>query len=434
MTTRNDRYSSVAVLLHWIIALSILFQIILGWRMGDNARSAATYLVFQLHKSVGITILLVSLVRLGWRLSHRAPPLPAHLKTWERHLAHLTHVLFYIIMIGLPITGWIMVSASKTNIPTLLYGTAPWPHLPWLPELAAGPKQVWHKVGEVGHGFLAKLTYALLALHVGGALKHQLIDRDATLSRMIPGVKAGAWFDLRALALAAAAIASIGLGYAVFSGAKPAPKPVAAPAAVAPVDNVITEDAPVTGAKPGATSSATLAPLAAPPAPPPVWAVDKGAVLGFETTWSGQPVTGHFEHWTADIRFSPEALAASTLSVTIDPASVSTGDPQRDATLPTEDWFNAAKFPRAVFTAKHFRKAGERYVADGVLNLKGVSKPVKLAFSLSIDGDKATASGTAQLDRTLFGVGQGEYGATDQIPAAVSINFNLTAHKPATAK
>jgi cytochrome b561 len=179
---RSLRYAPVAIGLHWLIALAILFQISLGWRMDDHAHGAQTYLVFQLHKSVGITILLLSLIRLGWRLSHPPPPLPANLTTWERRLAALTHIGFYVIMIGLPLTGWLIVSASKTQIPTLLYGTVPWPHLPGLAHAPAETKAAWHFVGEAGHGVLAKLTYLLFALHVAGALKHHLFDRDDTLA------------------------------------------------------------------------------------------------------------------------------------------------------------------------------------------------------------------------------------------------------------
>jgi cytochrome b561/polyisoprenoid-binding protein YceI len=422
---RQDRYSSIAVLLHWTIALAIVFQIILGWRMDDDHKSAATYLVFQLHKSIGITILLLSLARLGWRLSHPAPPMPAHLKTWEKHLAHTTHVLFYVIMIGLPITGWVMVSASKTNIPTLLFGAVPWPHIPGLAELPAEAKVLWHKIGEIGHGVLAKLTYLLLILHVLGALKHQLIDRDATLSRMLPGVPAGAWFDPKAMAAACAFLASIAGGYLVFSG--PAPKPATLPASVAAPAPA---PAPPPAATPDAAKPADAAPKpAAAAATPDIWLVDKGSSLGFSTVWSSVAINGAFPNWTADIAFSPDALEASHIKVEIDIASVSTGDAQRDATLPTDDWFNTGKFPKAVFTSSHIKKAGDHYVADGVLKLKGVAKPARLSFSVKIDGEKATASGQTSLDRTAFGVGQGEYGGTDQIPAAVAVSFQIKAHR-----
>jgi polyisoprenoid-binding protein YceI len=155
-----------------------------------------------------------------------------------------------------------------------------------------------------------------------------------------------------------------------------------------------------------------------------------GSTLGFATAWSGQPITGRFDKWRADIVFSPDALDRSKVTVTIDLGSVKTGDAQRDATLPSDDWFAAAAHPQAVFTATKFEKVGaDRYLAHGTLELKGVSKPQDLAFRLKIAGDQAVASGTASLDRTAFGVGQGEFAATDQIPGKVSVTVALTAKR-----
>jgi len=134
------------------------------------------------------------------------------------------------------------------------------------------------------------------------------------------------------------------------------------------------------------------------------------------------------ERWGADIVFSPEALDRSKVTVTIDMTSAKTGDDQRDASLPSGDWFDAATHPKAVFTATRFEKAGaDRYVAHGTLDLRGVKKPVDLPFRLKIVGDKAQASGETSLDRTLFGVGQGEFTATDQVPAKVAVRVQLNA-------
>ena len=429
MSRSSDRYTGVAVALHWLIAVSILFQIMLGWRMDDHGNSAVTFLVFQLHKSIGITILLLSLARLGWRLANPPPPLPAQLKPWERWLAHATHLGFYAIMIGLPLTGWLLVSASKTNIPTLLYGVLPWPHIPGVAELAPPAKLVWHKVGELGHGLLAKLTYLLLALHVAGALKHQLVDRDGTLARMIPGVRAGAWFDPRALIAAAAVLAALAGGQWVFrqTAAPTVPTP-AAPAPVVPAAAVLTPATMTTPATPATAVTETPAKAAA-PHPVTPWTVEAGGKLDFATSWSGQPVTGQFKDWTADIRFSEDAPADSSVTVTVNPTSVATGDAQRDATLPTEDWLDTTGFPKATFHADGFRRQGPIWTADGQLTLKGVSRPLRLTFTLEQKGDRVTARGRTSVDRIAFGVGKGDFAATDQIPAQVTVSFAFSAHR-----
>jgi polyisoprenoid-binding protein YceI len=160
------------------------------------------------------------------------------------------------------------------------------------------------------------------------------------------------------------------------------------------------------------------------------WVVQPGSTLGFSSAWGGQPVSGRFDRWQADILFSPAALDRSKVTVTVDLGSVNTGDQQRDAVLPSGDWFDAAAHPKAVFTASRFEKVGpDRYVAHGTLQLKGVSKPADLPFRLKINGDQADVSGTASLDRTAFGIGQGEFASTDQIPGKVGVNVALKAKR-----
>ena len=423
----RTRYATVAILLHWVIAAGIVFQILLAWRMED-LKTPLGFALVQLHKSVGITILLLSLVRLGWRLANPPPPEPEGLKSWEGRLSKLVHLAFYVIMIGMPLTGWLMVSASRIEIPTLLFGTIPWPHVPGIAHLPESAKSVWRMIGDRGHGLLAFGAYLLLALHVGGALKHQLFDAATPiLDRMAPGAKAGKWFDLR--------LVLIGLGgLAVMAAAELfQPKlPASAPRSAGIVDDDDDADALLAQSKPKAESAAPiLVPVAEAPAAPAVaktWTVGKGSVLGFSTSWGGEPISGRFEKFTADIVFGPDALKDSKVSVAIDLASVVTGDAQRDQSLPSADWFDAATHPTATFTATRFEKTGEgRFIAHGKLSLRGVTQPLDLPFKLRIEGDKAHMSGVTTLDRTVFGVGQGEWKATDQIPAKVKVSAQVTA-------
>lgn len=432
MAATRTRYTTVAIVIHWLIAAAIIFQIILGWRAGDGPKGQTTFALYQLHKSIGITILLLSLFRLAWKLTHKSPPPPVGQPNWERIASHVVHWGFYGIMIGLPLTGWIIVSTSRTNIPTLLFGAIPWPHLPLLPDLAAGAKGVWHEIGEIGHGVLVKTTYLLLLLHLGAVAKHQILDKDEVLGHMAPGARPG-WKEPRAWLAAAGFIAVVAAGYLYMPAVKPA---VAAP--VAAEDPMTPEPAaaPVaeTAAAPVASGTAPAAEVAAPVESalkdPVAWTVAKGSTLGFTATWSGEALQGKFTRWTADILFSPEALDRSKLTVSIDMTSAETGDAQRDSSLPGDDFFAAAANPRATFTASRFRKTGEgRYVADGTLSLRGVKKPLSLPFSLKIDGDTATARGVTTLDRTTFGVGQGEWASTDQIAANVKVSFALTARQ-----
>ena len=430
----SARYSTLAIVLHWLIAAAIVLQVVLSSRM-EGRPTPETFAVTQLHKSIGISILLLSLARLGWRLAHPAAPLPTTLAKWETLLARSVHVGFYVIMIGMPLTGWIMVSASRIELPTLLYGTIPWPDLP-VAHLAPAAKKAWHGFGMTSHHLLAKLIYVLLALHVAGALKHQLFSRDEpVLARMAPGAAAGRWFEPRILVILAGFLGVIAFGEIVTPpspGMAAAPPPAAAPASsgAAEAPGVLAQTTTAAAPSPPPIGPASAAATPAIPTGPVKWIVEPGSTLGFASSWSGQPITGRFDRWSADIVFSPEALDRSKVRVSIDIGSVNTGDRQRDATLPSADWFDAAAHPKAIFTAERFEKLGpDRYLAHGTLQLKGASRPQDLAFRLKITGDRAEVTGSASLDRTAFAIGEGEFAATDQIPGKVTVTIALKARR-----
>jgi polyisoprenoid-binding protein YceI len=152
--------------------------------------------------------------------------------------------------------------------------------------------------------------------------------------------------------------------------------------------------------------------------------------------WSGrqgenaEAFTGHCANFAADIAFDPAALAASAVTVTIDMASCATGEAKKDQYLPMEGWFNVAGYPKAVFEAKHFRHAGgNKYVADGTLTLKGITKPVTLPFTLDITGDKAHVVGETVLQRLDFGVGGGQLSGSAVAAPDVKVAIDLHAVK-----
>jgi polyisoprenoid-binding protein YceI/cytochrome b561 len=388
----------------------------------EGPASPQVFAIVQLHKSVGISILLLSLVRLAWRLANPPPPETYHLARWEAVLSKAAHLGFYGLMIALPLTGWIMVSTSKLAIPTLLFGAVPWPHLPGLEGLSGAARHAWHEVGEIGHEGLVKVFYLLLALHVGGVLKHQLFKPgEPVLARMAPGARVGRRLEPRLFLIAAGVLAVVAFGRLVTP-----PLPHAAPR---PATAAVEEPAvPEAAAPTGVTQPSPPAALETPGAAPIAWAVAQGSNLDFATTWGGSAIEGRFTRWSGDIQFSPQALDRSRVRITIDMASADTGDAQRDQSLPSADWFDAANHPKAVFTARRFEALGEdRFVAHGELTLRGVTAPLDLPFRLQIDGDKARARGVTTLDRTAFGVGQGDWKSTDQIPAGVRVSIDVKA-------
>ncbi|HVI51924.1 MAG TPA: cytochrome b [Candidatus Sulfotelmatobacter sp.] len=181
----RSRYTLVAILLHWLIAAAILALLVMGFEMTSlPLGSHLQFVLYQLHKSVGITVLVLSLLRLGWRLSHRPPALPAHMPAWEQAVAHLGHFGLYVLMIGMPLEGWALVSASVFNIPTVLYGVIPLPHLPVLSTLA--DKKPVEDVLKLLHEAAAWVMIATLLGHVGAALRHHFLIHDDVLTRMLP--------------------------------------------------------------------------------------------------------------------------------------------------------------------------------------------------------------------------------------------------------
>ena len=177
----TSRYSAVAIALHWVIALLIVANIALG--LGHELFGRANELaIMAAHKSIGLTILALSLLRLAWRVSHRPPPLPAAMPGWQVLAARATHLFFYVAIIALPLTGWLTASASPLRFPLEYFGMF---QLPFLPvEQSRSATGLWSEAHEI----LAFTTIAVLGLHIAGALKHQFFDRDDVLARMLPKV------------------------------------------------------------------------------------------------------------------------------------------------------------------------------------------------------------------------------------------------------
>ncbi|WP_293882081.1 YceI family protein [Sphingomonas sp.] len=428
-STVATRYTTVAIVLHWLIGALLLFEVGLGLRM-EGAHGAARFASFQLHKSIGITILLLVALRLVWRWRNTPPPL-VH-SGWERALAGGVHILFYGLLLVIPFSGWLIVSSSRIVVPTLLYGAVPWPHLPGLDTLPAAARDNWNAVGKFAHHNGVYLIYALFALHLAGVVKHQFVDRDGDLARMAPGIAPGVWRDPRLIGIVVIAILAVGLGlqWLPITGTVVSSQVVASPAVTSPLSsNLVTDPkkdvpAPIDeDATPiiGNTSSAEKASTS------PNWKIAPGSTLRFTTNWSGDAIVGSFSNFDGNISFDPDHLDTAHVEIRIPLNSASTGDAQRDETLKSSEWFAASTFGTAVFKADRFRKAGRGYVASGSLTLKGKTLPITLPFTLTINGDKAAMQGTATVDRTAYKIGEGEYAGTSEIPASVGVTVNVHA-------
>jgi cytochrome b561 len=192
MPLRNSslRYGTVAVTLHWLIAIAIIGMIGFGYYLSTlPITDPSLYRLVQFHKSIGLTILVLSLLRIAWRLINPVPPLPDTLGKPMKVLARATHILLYVLIVTIPLTGWAMVSASPLDIPTMWFGLFQWPHIAAFVHLPYNQKPATEETIHTIHAWLAYGTAALLVLHVGAALLHHYFMKDDTLRRMLPGAR-----------------------------------------------------------------------------------------------------------------------------------------------------------------------------------------------------------------------------------------------------
>ncbi|HVZ70645.1 MAG TPA: cytochrome b [Rhizomicrobium sp.] len=192
MALRNteERYGIVAMTLHWLIAIAVVCMIAFGYYLSTLPITGPNlFELVQLHKSVGLTVLALSLLRVVWRLVNPVPPLPGTLSKPAKILARVTHVLLYVAIVAIPFTGWAMVSASPLGIPTRWFGLFEWPHIAPLAHLPYSRKEDTEEAIHSVHAWLAYGTAALVLLHASAALVHHRLLKDDTLRRMLPGAR-----------------------------------------------------------------------------------------------------------------------------------------------------------------------------------------------------------------------------------------------------
>lgn len=394
-----ERYGSIARAFHWLTALLIFTVFPLGLIANDLPFDTSEALaqkawLFSIHKTLGVTIFFVALARILWALAqpHPAPVHPE--RRVEGFFAAMVHWLLYGALVLVPLSGWVHHAALDGFAPIL------WPFgqgLPFVPK-----SEGVAALAGATHWLLTKLLFAAVALHILGALKHALVDRDGVLARMARGAPAGragtAGPGPAPLLAALAVYALAGLGAALIAGAASAPAPQAAPTAAAPA-------AVAAAASPGA------------------WKVQEGT-LTFALRQMGQEVQGDFAAWTATIDFDP-ATGTGHVTVAIDTTSLHLAAVTEQARAP--EFLDTAAFPTATFAAA-IAPATSGYAATGTLTLRGVDKPVTLPFTLQIDGDTATMTGETTLDRRDFGMGP-SYPDESTVGFVVTVKVALRANR-----
>ncbi|MEO5705835.1 MAG: YceI family protein [Alteraurantiacibacter sp.] len=411
MTDRAaTRYNSGAMLLHWLIAFALAAELALGFGM---PRDASGFALYQLHKSLGLTILVLTLVRLGWRLRYSPPP--ALLKGWEGQAVKAGHLALYAFMLAAPLTGWAIVSTAPIQVPTMVWGVIPWPHLPLADSL--------NHTLEEAHELIAFGGIALFVGHVAAALFHHFRLKDATLVRMSPRGAAGL-----GLAMLVGVVAlCLGL-LAVLPGEGEREHEAEAATASAAPDTAATPAASASAAIADPTAEETAAAeesATAAAGPPPSWDIQPGGTLRFTADNGGTAISGTFRRWSGTIVMDPEHPETADIAIQIDLASASIGDATQDQMLQGGDFFNTGANPTATFRSTSVTRTGNSYRARGTLSLHGASRPQTITFTLGGSGANRQVEGSASIDRNAFGVGTGESAAG--IAPTVRVDFSFRA-------
>lgn len=183
----TDRYTTFAIMAHWLVALLMIANLILGL-IAEKLPDDSIRFAIDTHKSIGITLLGLILLRILWRLGHKPPPFAGSMAGWERLLAHIAHFGLYVLMLWMPLTGWAHDSAWKAapEIPMRLFGLFEWPRIGFIMAMPDASKEALHGLLGTMHMIGGYALIGLLLLHIAGALKHQFVDKVPEFRRMWP--------------------------------------------------------------------------------------------------------------------------------------------------------------------------------------------------------------------------------------------------------
>ena len=407
------RYSTGAIVLHWLLALAMAFQVAVGFAMPHSG--PYSFAPMQLHKSVGIAILLLTLVRLAWRIFRRPP---AAVETgWTALAAKIVHWAFYAVLVLGPVTGWIIVSTASLHVPTVLFGVLPWPHLP-VPAALNEPMEEVHEA-------LAWIAIGLFVLHVAGALRHQFLLRDPVIARIAP---AGSVAAAMALLVATIAIYFAVGSYVAQTYLVPA---MADFRAMRAREQAPPAPAPTPAAGPSDEATSTPEPAASATVeagPPPEWTIAGGRRLAFSVANGGSRVAGRFTDWSGAVTMDPDHPESADIRIGIKLASATVGDATRDAMLRGADFLASSSNRTATWRSTKVTRTGPgRYHASGTLTIRGRSRPQAIAFTLIGKDRERHVAGSATIDRTAFGIGTGEAGESLGTTVALEFSFDATA-------
>lgn len=389
----------------------ILGLIPMGYFMESMSFSSTKLQIFTLHKSFGMTVFALVIIRLAWRFIASHPkPLDTH-HTWEKLLSKLIHLLLYAALIIMPLSGWLMSSAGEYPVSYF-----------WLfnfPDLVQKDEALFKLMKEV-HGISAYILFASVFLHFSGAFKHFIIDRDQTLHRMLPALHIKGLSVVIILAL----FAIIGSSYVVssyflFDKVQTA---LAANSKAKEIKAVTDDKLQLASDNETEVTTSSVR----------QWGIIKDqSHIHFTASVYGSEFTGQFNEFDGVIKFDPDQLDDSYVDIKVNMLNFDSGSADRDESMKNDLWFNSESFTESRFVASEFEKTAlNQYVAAGELSIKGVRQPLEFPFTLDIEElentkSKAKALGSVVINRLDFEVGTGEWENPDNVSLDVKLDILL---------
>ena len=372
-TVSRFRYHGVAIALHWMIAVYVILMLALGkYLVSLDESEPLRFVLTQWHKSFGVVAMGLILIRVYWRVIHSPPPLPDHMHVWERRLAATTHGVLYVLLLALPLSGWIMVSTSPLELPTVLFNSIPWPHLP-----INGSSQVFETAVTV-HALAGSILIALLIAHIAAAARHHFLLQDGVTARMNPKFNEYSWASGFIPTVVVISLLTISVNILGFSNRKNVPLALG------------------------------------------------NEKITFSFTVQRQLVVGVFSEASVAMRLDPQAHEGHELKAEVHTRSATTGNSQIDSTLMGGDWFDAETHPLASFASTEMKRvSGNAFEVIGILTIRGISKELQFPMTLDEAGGRRSGRGTFTVSRMEFDVGRQSQPDDSVVDFPVQVSFEF---------
>lgn len=415
LNTKKE-WGSLSKIFHWTMGILIIGMLAMGLIMEGMDFSPFKIQLYAVHKAIGMIIFAFVALRILWMAFSKRPKELDSYTFAEQYLSRIIHMLLYIGMIGMPLSGWLMSSAS--NFPISIFGFFT------VPQLIAPNEEINQLMKQI-HTACAYSLIGAVGLHIIGALKHQFIDKDITVTRMLPAHGSGiAIIMILAFIgfLSSAQLAKVGTQSATVTvQEKNISDQVAT--SVEDINDKSTQSFDISDAVDSVNNV-------------PSWQIiPEESRLTFTASQQGAEFEGEFSSFNGEIDFDPQNLDESRIYIEVKTQDVTTGSQDRDGYITNPLWLASVQYPLATFQSDQILLNSEndeaQYVAQGTLTLKNITKNADLFFSVEFSGEedkkKAYATGNLQIKRLDYNVGEGQWKDTGSVGNGVNIDILIHA-------